>query len=148
MDKTVVIKMKLKPLVAILTASLALIAIAGITLAIINLVSTDFFETGDIIENVLIAIFNSALLVEAVLSLFYPRYKINDKKFACTIGLINLFSVNADKITALKFYLSGEVVIFTESEHFVLSVLSKDYDKLKKAVIKFCKNALLDLNEE
>lgn len=148
MNKSIVIKMKLKPLITILTATLTLIAIAGITLAIVSLCSSDFLETGDVIENILIAVFNSALLVEAVLSLFYPRYVINEKKLTCTIGFINLFSVQSDKITTLRFYPSSEVVILTSNEHFLLSVLPKDYDKLKTAVIKFCKNANIASDDE
>ncbi len=148
MDKVVRIKMKLKPIVTMLLVALSLISVAGITFTIFNFFNTDWLDSGDIIENILLTIFNSALLVEAVISLFSPYYKINHKKFDCKIGLINLFSVDSDKVTNLKFYKSGELVIFTNSEHFVLSISPKDYDKLKNAVKKFCKNTLLSVDEE
>ncbi len=148
MDKTIRIKMKLKPIVTILLVALSLISIAGITFAVINFCSTDWLNSGDIAQNVLLTILNSALLVEAVISLFYPHYKINDKKLACKIGLFNLFSLDSDKVTRFKFYKTGEFIIFSGSEHYLLSVSSKDYDKLKNAIKKFCKNAEENFNDE
>ncbi len=148
MDKVVRIKMKLKPLIIVLMIIASFVAIIGITLAVIALSDSDWLNSPNFWERFFNIAFCTSVLVEAIMTLLLPRYKINDSKFSCVVGFIRLFSVDSDKLTALRFYKTGEVVIYTDAEHYVLSITINDYETLKTSVKKFCKNALISVDEE